>query len=85
MEAGIQFARTEGILPAPESTHAIRAAIDEALEAKEAGEARVILFSLSGHGHFDLAAYGSYLEGKMQDFAFPAEKVKEALAALPKI
>ncbi len=84
-EAGIQFARTEGILPAPESTHAIRAAIDEALEAKEAGEARVILFNLSGHGHFDLAAYGSYLEGKMQDFAFPADKVKEALAALPKI
>ena len=60
-EAGVQFARTEGILPAPESSHAIRAAIDEALEAREAGESRVILFNLSGHGHFDLSAYEAYL------------------------
>ncbi len=60
-EVGVQFARTEGILPAPESTHAIKVAVDEALAAKEAGELRVILFNLSGHGHFDLAAYESYL------------------------
>jgi tryptophan synthase beta chain len=83
--AGVQFAQTEGILPAPEPTHAIRVAIDEALAAKEAGEARVILFNLCGHGHFDLSAYGRYLEGSLEDYEYPAEKVQEALAALPKI
>jgi len=66
-EAAIQFARTEGIIPAPESSHAIRAAIDEALEAREAGEERVILFNLSGHGHFDMAAYDAYLSGRLTD------------------
>ena len=60
-EAAVQFARTEAIVPAPESSHAIRAAIDEALAAKEAGEARVILFNLSGHGYFDMTAYDNYL------------------------
>ena len=64
-EAAVQFARTEGLIPAPESSHAIRAAIDEALEAREAGEERVILFNLSGHGHFDMAAYDDYLSGKL--------------------
>jgi len=64
-EAAVQFARTEGLIAAPESSHAIRAAIDEALEAKEAGEERVILFNLSGHGHFDMAAYDDYLSGKL--------------------
>jgi tryptophan synthase beta chain len=83
--AGVQFARTEGILPAPEPTHAIKVAIDEALAAKEAGEARVILFNLCGHGHFDLSAYGRYLEGSLEDYEYPAEKVQEALAALPKV
>jgi tryptophan synthase beta chain len=68
-EAGLQFARTEGIIPAPESSHAIRAAIDEALEAREAGEERVILFNLSGHGHFDMAAYDAYLSGALEDAA----------------
>src|SRR5438876_4071027 len=82
--AGVQFARAEGILPAPEPTHAIRAAIDEALAAKEAGEARVILFNLCGHGHFDLAAYEKYLGGTLEDYEYPAERVKEALAALPR-
>jgi tryptophan synthase beta chain len=67
--AAIQFAREEGIIPAPESSHAIRAAIDEALEAREAGEERVILFNLSGHGHFDMAAYDAYLSGKLIDEA----------------
>ncbi|MDQ2689314.1 MAG: TrpB-like pyridoxal phosphate-dependent enzyme [Actinomycetota bacterium] len=66
-EAAIQFARTEGLVPAPESSHAIRAAIDEALDAREAGEERVILFNLSGHGHFDMAAYDAYLAGELPD------------------
>ena len=64
-EAAVRFARTEGLIPAPESSHAIRAAIDEALDAREAGEERVILFNLSGHGHFDMAAYDDYLSGKL--------------------
>jgi tryptophan synthase beta chain len=66
-EAAVQFARTEGLIPAPESSHAIRAAIDEALAAREAGEERVILFNLSGHGHFDMAAYDAYLAGSLAD------------------
>ena len=66
-DAAVQFARTEGILPAPESSHAIRAAVDEALAAREEGRQRTILFCLSGHGHFDLSAYENYLTGKLQD------------------
>ena len=81
--AGVQFARTEGILPAPESNHAIRVAVDEALKAKEEGVARVILFNLSGHGHFDLSSYERYLSGALEDFEYPAERVAHALAALP--
>jgi len=84
-EVGVQFARAEGILPAPESTHAIKVAVDEALAAKEAGEARVILFNLSGHGHFDLSSYERYLQGALEDYEYPAEKVAEALAGLPVI
>jgi tryptophan synthase beta chain len=83
--AGVQFARAEGILPAPEPTHAIRVAIDEALAAKEAGEVRVILFNLCGHGHFDLGAYERYLDGSLEDFEYPAERFAEALQSLPKI
>ncbi len=71
-DAAVQFARAEGILPAPESSHAIRAAIDEALAAQAAGEDKVILFNLSGHGHFDLAAYASYNSGELQDYDFAA-------------
>ena len=63
----MQFAQTEGILPAPESSHAIKAAMDEAVAAREEGRPRVILFNLSGHGHFDLAAYDAYHSGKLQD------------------
>ena len=84
-DAAVQFARTEGILPAPESSHAIRAAVDEAEAAREAGEKRVILFNLSGHGHFDLGAYRQYLSGELEDFSYPAEAVKEALAEIPKV
>jgi tryptophan synthase beta chain len=84
-EAALLFTRTEGILPAPESAHAIRAAIDEALDAKEKGEKRVILFNLSGHGHFDLASYQMYLSGSLQDYALPAEMIKVSLSELPEI
>jgi tryptophan synthase beta chain len=84
-EAAVQFARTEAIIPAPESSHAIRAAIDEALKAKEEAKERVILFNLSGHGHVDMAAYDAYFAGHLDDYAYPAERVQEALTRLPKI
>ena len=81
-EAALAFARTEGILPAPETAHAIKAAIDEALEAKSAGEERVILFNFSGHGHFDLAAYDSYLRGELTDYQLPEAALAEAMKGL---
>ncbi|MFC2032177.1 TrpB-like pyridoxal phosphate-dependent enzyme [Chloroflexota bacterium] len=84
-EAGVKFARTEGIITAPEPNHAIKVAIDEALKCKESGESKTILISHSGHGHFDLAAYDEYLSGRMQDYEYPEEKVKEALAHLPEV
>ncbi|MCS7252000.1 MAG: TrpB-like pyridoxal phosphate-dependent enzyme [Thermoflexus sp.] len=84
-EAAVLFARAEGIIPAPESAHAIRAVVDEALRAKEEGMPRVILFNLSGHGHFDLAAYDQYLRGELADYEYPAEEVARALASLPSI
>jgi tryptophan synthase beta chain len=84
-EAAVQFAHCEGILAAPESAHAIRGAIDEALEAKEKGERRVILFNLSGHGHFDLSAYEQYLSGQLQDYECLPETVTAALQSLPKV
>src|SRR6478735_11030015 len=82
-EAGVQFARAEGILPAPEPTHALKVAIDEALDAREKGEERVILFNLCGHGHFDLSAYEKYLAGTLEDYEYPDEAVKKAQAAMP--
>ena len=82
-EAGVTFARTEGIISAPETNHAIRATIDEALKCKESGESKTILLAHSGHGHFDMAAYESYLSSKLTDYEYPEEKVKEALAHLP--
>ena len=84
-EAAVQFAKAEGIIPAPESAHAIRAAIDEALDAKEKGKKRVILFNLSGHGNFDMMAYEAYLSGKLEDYEYPAEAVKASLAKLPQV
>ncbi len=84
-EAAVLFARCEGIVPAPESSHAVRAAIDEALAAREAGERRVILFNLSGHGLLDLQAYDDYMAGKLRDEEYPAEKVKEAMKHLPEV
>jgi len=83
-EAGVTFARAEGILPAPEPTHAIKVAIDEAVAAREAGQPKVILFNLCGHGHFDLSAYERYLAGSLEDYEYPAEQVEAALAGLPK-
>ncbi|HYF24607.1 MAG TPA: TrpB-like pyridoxal phosphate-dependent enzyme, partial [Baekduia sp.] len=82
-EAALLFARTEGIIPAPESAHAIRGAVDEAEAAREAGEERVILFNLSGHGHFDMAAYDAYLSGTLEDPEFEQGAVDDALARLP--
>jgi tryptophan synthase beta chain len=84
-EAGITFARTEGIVSAPETNHAIRVAIDEALKCKQTGQSKVILFNHSGHGHFDMAAYEAYLTGKLSDYAYPEDMVKEALKHLPEV
>jgi tryptophan synthase beta chain len=82
-EAAVRFARTEGILPGPEPAHAIRAAIDEAEAAREAGEARVILLGLSGHGHFDMSAYDAYLSGSLEDIEFSEQEMQDALERLP--
>ncbi|WP_459998343.1 TrpB-like pyridoxal phosphate-dependent enzyme [Paradesulfitobacterium aromaticivorans] len=84
-EAAITFARAEGIVPAPESAHAIRGAIDEALACKESGEEKTILFGLSGHGHFDLAAYDNYLSGMLVDYSLPQDVLDEAMNKLPKV
>ncbi len=82
-EAGLQFARSEGIICAPETDHAVRVAIDEALKCKEAGESKTILIGLSGHGHVDMAAYDAYLSGKLEDYEYPEEKIRAALDHLP--
>jgi tryptophan synthase beta chain len=84
-DAGVQFARAEGIIPAPESCHAIRAAIDEALAAKKTGEPKVILFNLSGHGHFDMAAYDKYFAGQLEDYEYPKAAIEESIKHLPKV
>jgi tryptophan synthase beta chain len=83
--AGVQFARAEGIVPAPESAHAIRVAIDEALKCKASGEKKVIVFNLSGHGHFDMAGYDAYFRSQLPDYEYPAEAVAQAMAQLPKV
>ncbi|MGH8834488.1 MAG: TrpB-like pyridoxal phosphate-dependent enzyme [Actinomycetes bacterium] len=82
-EAGVLFARTEGIVPAPEPTHALAVTIEEARQCAESGEPKVILTALCGHGHFDMSAYDRYLSGQMEDFEMPAERVQEALTRLP--
>ena len=84
-DAAVTFTRAEGILPAPESAHAIRGVIDEALDAKEKGEQRIILFNLSGHGHFDMGAYQAYLSQELQDYAYPEEEIKAAMQTLPEV
>ena len=84
-QAAVDFARTEGVIPAPELAHAIRTAIDEALQAKALGEKRVILFNLSGHGHFDMSAYQAYMSGQLENYAYPEAAIKAALETLPKV
>ena len=82
-EAAIKFAQCEGIIPAPEPAHAIRAVFDEAEEAKKAGDERVILFNLCGHGHFDMSAYEAYHAGKLEDLEFSEAELSSALERLP--
>jgi tryptophan synthase beta chain len=84
-EAAVLFARTEGIIPAPESSHAIRSAVDEALAARENGDKKVILFNLSGHGHFDMGAYDAYLSGGLPNHEMPEEELRRSLACLPQV
>jgi tryptophan synthase beta chain len=84
-EAAVTFARTEGICPAPETAHAIRAAIDEALRCKQTGKSQCIVFNLSGHGHFDLTSYDKYLAGELEDFELPQQQIDAALTELPAI
>jgi tryptophan synthase beta chain len=84
-DAGVLFARTEGIVPAPESSHAIKAAIEEALKAKEAGEEKVILFNLSGHGYFDMTSYDMYFSGSMMDVEYSEAEVKKSMEKLPQV
>ena len=84
-EAGVLFARSEGIVPAPEAAHAIRGAIDEAIRCREEGKGEVIAFNLSGHGHFDMASYEKYLAGKLVDYELPQQQIDQAIAALPKV
>jgi tryptophan synthase beta chain len=84
-DAAVLFSRTEGIIPAPESSHAIRGAVDEALQAKEEGKEKTILFNLSGHGHVDMTAYDDYFAGKLTDYEYPTEAIRESLSQLPKV
>jgi tryptophan synthase beta chain len=81
----VEFARVEGILPGPEPTHAVAEAMNEAERAKEAGEEKVILFNLCGHGHFDMSAYDAYFAGKLVDYEYPTERVAEAMARVPAV
>jgi len=84
-EAGVEFARCEGIVPAPEATHAVRCAIDEALRCKREGKSEIILFNMSGHGHFDMQAYIAYFEGKLVDQDYDQKELAMALAGLPAV
>jgi predicted alternative tryptophan synthase beta-subunit len=84
-EAAVTFSRAEGIIPAPESAHAVRVTIDEALRCKARGEKQVIAFNLSGHGHFDMMAYDAYHRGQLQDYEYPAEAIELAMQRLPQV
>jgi tryptophan synthase beta chain len=83
--AAVEFARCEGVVAAPETAHAIRAAVDEALLCRESGEHKVILFNFSGHGHFDMGAYDAYLKGELADYEYPQAAVAAALRELPQV
>ncbi|MDX1657856.1 MAG: TrpB-like pyridoxal phosphate-dependent enzyme [Nitriliruptorales bacterium] len=82
-ERAVMFARHEGIVPGPEPTHAVAQAVREALRCKETGEEEVIVFNLSGHGHFDMAAYDEYFKGELEDYEYPEEKIREAMERVP--
>jgi predicted alternative tryptophan synthase beta-subunit len=84
-EAGVLFARAEGIVPAPEAAHAIRGAIDEAIRCRKEGRSETIAFILSGHGHFDMTSYHRYIGGKLEDYELPQAEIDRAVAELPKI
>lgn len=84
-EAAVTFAKTEGILPAPETAHAIKCAMDEAIKCRDTKEEKCIVFNFSGHGHFDLASYDKFLSGKLEDYELPDEEIKKALGELPEI
>ena len=84
-DAAVDFARAEGIVPAPETAHAVKVTMDEALQCKAEGKGKVIAFNLSGHGHFDLAAYDAYHQGKLEDYEYPAKMVEEAMKHLPQV
>jgi len=84
-DAAVRFARSEGHVPAPETAHAIKAVMDEALRCKATGEKRTIVFIASGHGHFDLGSYQKYLAGELTDHEYPEELIKAALATLPQV
>jgi len=83
-EAAVLFARAEGFVPAPETAHAVKAVVDEAIKAREEGKEKVIVFNFSGHGHFDLAAYDAYFSGELEDYEYPEELIRQALEELPK-
>jgi tryptophan synthase beta chain len=84
-EAAVTFARTEGILPAPETAHAIKACMDEAVRCRQQKRADLLVFNFSGHGHFDLSAYDRYLAGELRDYAFPQVQMEAALADVPEV
>jgi tryptophan synthase beta chain len=84
-EAAVQWARTEGIVPAPETAHALRVVIDEALKCKETGEQKVIAVNFSGHGHFDMSAYDAYFAGSLEDYAYPEDAIREAMKKVPAV
>jgi predicted alternative tryptophan synthase beta-subunit len=84
-DAALSFTRAEGILPAPEPSHAIYQAMQEALACKESGDSKTIIFNLCGHGHFDMASYESYLSGRLSDYELPESEIQESLAHLPQV
>ena len=84
-DAAVQFARTEGIIPAPETAHAIRAVVDEAIRCREEGKDETLVFNFSGHGHFDLAAYEQYFAKGLQDYEYPEENIRKALEDVPAV
>jgi tryptophan synthase beta chain len=84
-QAAQTFARTEGFIVAPESAHAVKTVIDEAIRCRETGEAKTILFNNSGHGDFDMSAYDAFYSGKLVDYEYPAELIRESLAHLPNV